>query len=167
MVTLVTLAAIPLASGKLAKALMAGSNTVPFCSSLTLSAVGVLASKNFSQFAVICATAAEPEAALEAVAEADVEAGALEDEVVAGELELLQAAIVAASARPRAGAAIRRARKWDRMTRLLSLGRTNWGNAAIPGSADVLAQSAPYVSRGAAGYPFMTDVRVRVAASIA
>src|SRR2546430_17646721 len=75
MVTLVTLAAIPLASGKLAKALMAGSNTVPFCSSLTLSAVGVLASKNFSQFAVICATAAEPEAALEAVAQADVEAG--------------------------------------------------------------------------------------------
>jgi hypothetical protein len=66
---------------------------------------------------VICATAAEPEAALEAVAEADVEAGALEDEVVAGELELLlQAAIVAASARPSAGAAIRRARRWDRMT---------------------------------------------------
>jgi hypothetical protein len=87
--------------------------------------VGVLELKNFSQFAVICATAAEPEAAPEAVAEADAEAGALDPGPVAEEVELLlQAAIVAASARPSAGAAIRRARRWDRMTRLLSLGRT-------------------------------------------
>src|SRR2546430_13239054 len=100
MVTLVTLAAIPLASGKLAKALMAGSNTVPFCSSLTLSAVGVLASKNFSQFAVICATAAEPEAALEAVAEADVEAGGPRGGGGGGGAQLLQGGHL--PARPRA-----------------------------------------------------------------
>jgi hypothetical protein len=67
---------------------------------------------------VICATAAEPEAAPEAVAEADVEAGALDPEPVAEDVELLlQAAIVAARARPSAGAAIRRARRLNRMTR--------------------------------------------------
>jgi len=57
-VTFVTLAPIPLARGKLAKALMADSRAVPFCSSLTLSGMGVLALKNFSQFALICAAAA-------------------------------------------------------------------------------------------------------------
>ena len=42
---------------------MAGANALPFCSRAALSEVGVLALKNFSQFAVICATAAElPEA---------------------------------------------------------------------------------------------------------
>ena len=56
-VTLVTLAPIPLASGKLAKVLMADSSATPFCSSFTFSVTGVLASKNFSQFAVICAAA--------------------------------------------------------------------------------------------------------------
>jgi len=49
---------------------------------------------------------------------------ALDGEAVAGEPEL-QAAIVAASARPSAGAAIRRARRLNRMTRLLCLGQTS------------------------------------------
>src|SRR5206468_1592880 len=56
-VTLVTLDPIPLARGSAAKALMAGSSVVPFCSSLTFSAMGVLELKNFSQFALICAAA--------------------------------------------------------------------------------------------------------------
>ena len=38
---------------------MAGANTFPFCSRETFSATGVLALKNFSQFVVIWATAAE------------------------------------------------------------------------------------------------------------
>jgi hypothetical protein len=42
------------------------------------------------------------------------------------EPELLHAAIVAASAMPSAGTAIRRASRLDRMTRLLPAGRMNW-----------------------------------------
>jgi hypothetical protein len=97
---------------------------------LTLSASGVLELKNFSQFALICAAASavDPVPGLLGAAEvaAGDDGGALDGEAVVVVLELLQAAIVAASARPSAGAAIRRARRWDRMTRLLCLGRVNW-----------------------------------------
>jgi hypothetical protein len=91
----------------------------------------VLELKNFSQFALICAAASavDPVPGLLAAAElgADEEAGAaLEGSAVADELELLQAAIVAASARPSAGAAIRRASRLNRMTRLRCLGRMSW-----------------------------------------
>jgi hypothetical protein len=129
-VTLVTVAPIPLARGRVAKVLMADSRAAPFCSSLTLSASGVLELKNFSQFALICAAASavDPVPGLLGAAEvaAGDDGGALDGEAVVVVLELLQAAIVAASARPSAGAAIRRARRWDRMTRLLCLGRVNW-----------------------------------------
>ena len=71
--------------------------------------------KNFSQFAVICAAASavDPVPGLLGAAEPGAAAddgGALDGEAVVDELEL-QAAIVAASARPSAGAAIRRARR--------------------------------------------------------
>jgi hypothetical protein len=83
---------------------------------------GVLASKNFSQFALICAAASAVDPVpglLAAEPGADEEGGgALDPEPAAEEPELLQAAIVAASARPSAGAAIRRARRLNRMTRL-------------------------------------------------
>jgi DNA-binding GntR family transcriptional regulator len=77
---------------------------------------------------VICATAAEVNEALELAmalgAEAGAEAAELDGDVEADELELLlQAARVAASARPSAGAIIRRATRLNRMTRLLCLGR--------------------------------------------
>jgi hypothetical protein len=83
----------------------------------------VLALKNFSQFAVICAAAAElPEDDDEAGAEdagAD-EAGA-EDEAVDDEddeLELLQAVTASASARPSTGARMtRRATSGNRIAR--------------------------------------------------
>jgi len=68
---------------------------------------------------VICATAAAlpPLELLGAAALALVAAGAaLEEEEVADEPELLQAATVAASAKPSAGARIRRARRLNRMT---------------------------------------------------
>src|SRR5689334_16962925 len=86
---------------------MADSSAVPFCSSFTFSATGVWASKNFSQFAVICAAASavDPVPGLLGAAADDVEL-------------LLQAATVAASAKPSAGAASRRARSLNRMTRL-------------------------------------------------
>jgi hypothetical protein len=99
---------------------------------LTLSASGVLELKNFSQFALICAAASavDPVPGLLAAAElgADEEAGAaLDGWAVAEEVELLlHAAIVAASARPSAGAAIRRASRLNRMTRLRCLGRMSW-----------------------------------------
>ena len=89
--------------------------------------------KNFSQFAVICATAAELTPVLGLLAAAELAAsgperrtaGALEAEVEADVLELLlQAATVRARARASVGArAIRRAKRLNRMTRLLSLGR--------------------------------------------
>src|SRR5436190_13851911 len=118
-VTLVTLAPIPLANGKLAKVLMADSSAAPFCSSFTLSATVVWASKNFSQFAVICAAASavDPVPGLLGAAELGADA-ALDGAPAADEVELLQAATVAASTKPSAGAAIRRARSLNRMTRL-------------------------------------------------
>src|SRR4029077_12379448 len=161
-VTLVTLAPIPLASGKLAKVLMAASSAAPFCSSFTFSATVVWASKNFSQFAVICAAASavDPVPGLLGAAELGADA-ALDGGPGGGDGELLlQAATVAASAKPSAGAAIRRARSLNPMTRLRGTLQF-W--AALLGRTDVLAQSAPNVSPGAAGYPSMTDVRVRVA----
>jgi hypothetical protein len=96
---------------------MAPANALPFCSRATLSEVGVLALKNFSQFAVISATAE----ALEDDAGADEagadDAGADADEVD-GELELLQAATASASARASAGATmIRRATSGKRIAR--------------------------------------------------
>jgi hypothetical protein len=105
---------------------MAPENAFPFCSRATRSELEVLELKNFSQFAVICATAAElpdAEADVEAgtgVAEIDDDAGAFVAPVdeLEGELELLQAATAAASVRASAGARmIRRATSWDRMTR--------------------------------------------------
>jgi hypothetical protein len=79
----------------------------------------VCASKNFSQFAVICAAASavDPVPGLLGAAELGADA-ALDGAPAAGEVELLQAATVAASAKPSAGAAIRRARSLNRMTRL-------------------------------------------------
>jgi hypothetical protein len=94
-----------------------------------------VAAENASQLALICPMAAELPPVLAdaelAGAEgadelgADDEAGALVDGgAAAEELELLlHAATVAASARPSAGAIIRRAKRFDRMTRLLCLRR--------------------------------------------
>jgi len=99
---------------------MADSSAAPFCSSFTFSVTGVLAAKNFSQFAVICAAASavDPVPGLLGAAELGADA-ALDGAPAADEVELLlQAATVAASAKPSAGAAIRRARSLNRMTRL-------------------------------------------------
>src|ERR1700754_4089530 len=99
---------------------MADSSAAPFWSSFTFSVTGVLAAKNFSQFAVICATASavDPAPGLLGAAELGAEA-APAAAPAADEVELLlQAATVAASAKPSAGAAIRRARSLNRMTRL-------------------------------------------------
>ena len=99
---------------------MADSSAAPFCSSFTFSATGVLAAKNFSQFAVICAAASavDPVPGLLGAAEPAADA-ALDGALAADEVELLlQAATVAASAKPSAGAASRRARSLNRMTRL-------------------------------------------------
>jgi hypothetical protein len=126
-VTPVTLAPIPPASGSLLKSLMAEENELPFCSSATRCDSGVLALKNFSQFAVICAVAELPVEADEAGADeagAD-EAGAEEagaDDAGADELddeaELLQAATASTSAKPIAGARmIRRATSGNRIAR--------------------------------------------------
>src|ERR1700678_1945882 len=110
--TLVTLAEIPPARGIWAKALMAEVNLLPFCSRAAFCAGVVLALKNFSQFAVICATALAP---LEAAGADELAAGAeaagaeagtgtdeLEGDVAADGLELLllQAATTTARARP-------------------------------------------------------------------
>jgi hypothetical protein len=95
-----------------------------------------LPSKNASQLEVISALAS-PEAPAVLPAEGELplaagdeatedDGGALDGEAVEDEPELLQAAIVAASARPSAGAAIRRASRLSRMTRLRRLGRMNW-----------------------------------------
>jgi hypothetical protein len=104
--------------------LMAVANLLPFCSRATFCAVGVLELKNFSQFALIWAAAPElvvlPELAVVPELAVGVDVVEVDDEL----LELLQAATAAASARPSAGARmIRRATCWNRMTRLLSLGR--------------------------------------------
>jgi hypothetical protein len=111
------------------KALMAAVKTLPFCSSAAFCEAVVLELKNFSQFAVICATAVELPAVELAGAElpaagADDDGAELDPGLVADVLGLLlQAATVAARTRPSAGAAIRRARRLNRMTRLLCLGR--------------------------------------------
>jgi hypothetical protein len=126
-VTPVTLAPIPPASGSLLKSLMAEENELPFCSSATRSDSGVLALKNFSQFAVICAVAELPVEADEAGADeagAD-DAGAEDagaDDAGADELdveaELLQAATASTSAKPIAGVRmIRRATSGNRIAR--------------------------------------------------
>jgi hypothetical protein len=133
-VTLVTLAPSELARGKLAKAVMAASNVLPFCSRPTFCETGVLELKNFSQFAVICATAAELPPVLGLLGADELagtgeagETGALAEdgEVAADVLELLlQAATVRARTAASVGArAIRRAKGLNRKTRLLSLGR--------------------------------------------
>jgi hypothetical protein len=130
-VTLVTLA--PRLLTRLARPLMAPANVLPFCSRVTRSELGVLELKNFSQFAVICATAAElPEADDEAGAEdagaeeagaeeAGAEEAGAEDEAADeddDEVELLQAATASASARPSTGARmIRRATSGNRIAR--------------------------------------------------
>jgi hypothetical protein len=126
-VTPVTLAPIPPASGSLLKSLMAEENELPFCSRATRCDSGVLALKNFSQFAVICAVAELPVEDDEAGADeagAD-EAGAEDagaDDAGADELddeaELLQAATASTSAKPIAGARmIRRATSGNRIAR--------------------------------------------------
>jgi hypothetical protein len=94
-------------------------NVLPFCSRVTFCATGVLEAKNFSQFAAISAAAELFGDAGADVPGADV-AGAdvAGDDELGDELELLQAATVAASARPTAGASMtRRATSWNRMTR--------------------------------------------------
>ena len=125
-VTPVTLA--PRLLTRLARPLMAPANAFPFCSRVTRSELGVLELKNFSQFVVICATAAElPDdagadeagtadgdpAGVEVVDAVDVAADDEDDE-----LELLQAATARASARPSTGATmIRRATSGNRIAR--------------------------------------------------
>jgi hypothetical protein len=128
-VTPVTLAPIPPASGSLLKSLMAEENELPFCSRATRCESGVLALKNFSQFAVICAVAELPadddadeagaddagadEAGAEDAGADDAGADELDDEA-----ELLQAATASTSARPIAGARmIRRATSGNRIAR--------------------------------------------------
>jgi hypothetical protein len=129
-VTPVTLAPIPPASGSWLKSLMAEENELPFCSRATRCDSGVLALKNFSQFAVICAVAELPVEADEADEAGADEAGADEagaedagaDDAGADELddeaELLQAATASTSAKPIAGARmIRRATSGNRIAR--------------------------------------------------
>ena len=104
-VTLVTLAPSELASGKLAKALMAASKVLPFCSRVAFSATGVLELKNFSQFAVISATAAEFDPVLGLLGAdelgADEEAAGALDEEDEDEAEVLELLLQAATARPK------------------------------------------------------------------
>jgi hypothetical protein len=128
-VTPVTLAPSPPASGSLLNESMAEENELPFCSRATRCESGVLALKNFSQFVVICAAAAElpEEAGAEDDAGADEagaeDAAADDEDDEDDELELLQAATASASARPSTGTRmLRRATSGNRM-RVLSLGR--------------------------------------------
>jgi hypothetical protein len=126
-VTPVTLA--PRLLTRLVRPLMAGANALPFCSSVIRSELGVLESKNFSQFVVICATAAELPADAGADDAGADDAGADDagaddagaDDAGADELgdeELLQAATARASAKTSAGARmIRRATSGNRITR--------------------------------------------------
>ena len=149
-VTAVTLAPIPFARGNVANALMAEVNLLPFCNRVAFCAAGVLELKNFSQFAVIWATAAalDPVLGLLAADEPgadDEAAGALddddEDEPEVLEL-LLQAATIRAKTTASVGArVIRRAKSLNRMTRLLSLGRMYGRNAAILGRTECLLAS--------------------------
>jgi hypothetical protein len=128
-VTPVTLAPIPPASGSLLKSLMAEENELPFCSRATRCDSGVLALKNFSQFAVICAVAELPVEADEAGADeagadeagaedAGAEDAGADDAGADDELELLQAATASTSAKPITGARmIRRATSGNRIAR--------------------------------------------------
>ena len=98
---------------------MATANAAPSCSRATLSEVGVLALKNFSQFVVISAAAA---AELPAAGADDTGAGGAGADDAADELddelELLQAATAGASARTSAGTRmIRRATSGSRIAR--------------------------------------------------
>ena len=126
--TLVTLAPIPLARGSWAKALMAEVNTLPFCSRAAFCAAVVLELKNFSQFVVICAAAAElpDDAGADETGTADGDPAGVELVDAVGvatddeddELELLQAVTASASARPSTGARmIRRATSGNRIAR--------------------------------------------------
>src|SRR5260370_21372913 len=100
----------------LMSALMTCAIVLPFCIRVAFSEAGVLEAKNFSQFAVICATAAllPPPELLVAAALALVAAGAAA--VDEDEPELLQAATVAASPPPSARTRIRLASGSKRMT---------------------------------------------------
>jgi hypothetical protein len=99
---------------------MAEENVLPFSSKATRCALGVLALKNFSQFAVICAAApevsvADTEPGDDAVADDDAGADGVDEPD--DELEL-QAATVVASARASAGARMsRRATSGNRIAR--------------------------------------------------
>src|SRR5579862_2478791 len=105
---------------------MAPEKRLPFWSRVTFSETGVLEAKNFSQFAVIWATAPEVFVAAGADEDAAEEAAGADDELEE-ELELLHAATAAASASASAGARIaRRARAVNPMTPLLSLSRRYW-----------------------------------------
>jgi hypothetical protein len=109
---------------------MAEANTLPFCSRAAFCEAVVLELKNFSQFAVISATASELlelAGADELLVAAGDEAAELDGDVAADVLELLllQAATATARAGPSARAMIRRVKRFNRMTRLLCLGRMN------------------------------------------
>ena len=106
-VTAVTLARSRWPAGSLLNAVMAGAKTVPFCSRATRCAVGVLALKNFSQFAVICAAADTVGEAAAEDAGAEVEGADEPDD----ELEL-QAATVTARARASAAARMTGEPEW-------------------------------------------------------
>jgi hypothetical protein len=108
-VTEVTLAETADASGLLENVLTVLAKACPFCSSWTRLLFGVDELKNASQFALIVA-AADDEPLLEAELVAEAADVGLADGVVELELPLEQAVIVAANARPSAGARrIRRA----------------------------------------------------------
>src|ERR1051326_9515340 len=99
---------------------MAEENEGPFCSRATRCESGVLELKNFSQFAVICATADElPEPDDDAGAEdAGADTGGADDDdadELDDEAELLQAPTASASARPSAGTTARRVTDWNRI----------------------------------------------------
>ena len=143
-----TLAPIPSASGSLLNESMAEENELPFSSRATRCESGVLALKNFSQFVVISAAAAElPEDDDEAGAEdTGAEDTGAEDEVADealddedDELELLQAETASASARPSTGARmIRRATSGNRM-RVLKSRSDVLLRAAIRGGSQILS----------------------------
>ena len=63
---------------------MADSSAAPFCSSLTLSASGVLELKNFSQFAVICAAASAVDPVPGLLGAAELGAAEVADEALDG-----------------------------------------------------------------------------------
>jgi hypothetical protein len=151
---------------------MADVNLLPFSSRAAFCAGVVLALKNFSQFAVICATALallEPAGADElaagaepAGAEAGDEAAELAGDVAADVPELLlQAATATARARPSARAMIRRAKRSNRMTRLLVSVGGRAAGSHYGGIGRIFSECAPNVTFGAASYPAQPDAGVR------